>query len=186
MSYNFINSTFNLYSISLVFSCKCMFWSKNIHLDFGQKELYNYFGFKCTFAIFQLKIKYIHINKMSITNIYLPCLCWYRVLIWLRVLLQDVKRDGNDGSYSECYMKEHPGVSIEQTREHISKEISYAWKRLNKECLTPNPLPSSFTKICLNAARMVPLMYSYDNNSPSKLEEYVKSLLYIWWWLWTK
>ncbi|TKY59377.1 (3S,6E)-nerolidol synthase 1 [Spatholobus suberectus] len=92
---------------------------------------------------------------------------------------QDVNRDGNDGSYLKCYMKEHPGVSIEQTREHVTQLISDAWKRLNQECLTEtNPLPSSFTKLCLNAAQMVPLMYSYDTNSPSKLEEYVKSLLY--------
>ncbi|TKY59376.1 (3S,6E)-nerolidol synthase 1 [Spatholobus suberectus] len=92
---------------------------------------------------------------------------------------QDVNRDGNDGSYLKCYMKEHPGVSIEQTREHVTQLISDTWKRLNQECLTEtNPLPSSFTKLCLNAARMVPLMYSYDTNSPSKLEEYVKSLLY--------
>ncbi|KAL2319872.1 hypothetical protein Fmac_028841 [Flemingia macrophylla] len=91
---------------------------------------------------------------------------------------QDVNRDGNDGSYLKCYMKEHPGVSVEQTREHVNDLISDAWKRLNKECLREaNPLPPSFTKLCLNAARMVPLMYSYDSNSPSKLEEYVKSLL---------
>lgn len=76
-------------------------------------------------------------------------------------------------------MKDHPGVSIEQAREHVTQLISDAWKQLNKECLTgANPLPSSFTKLCLNATRMVPLMYSYDNNNPLKLEEYVKSLLY--------
>ncbi|CAJ1936264.1 unnamed protein product [Sphenostylis stenocarpa] len=92
---------------------------------------------------------------------------------------REVNDDGNDGSYLDCFMKEHPGVSIEQAREHVSELISDAWKRLNQECLRDaNSLPSSFTKICLNAARMVPLMYSYDTNSPSKLEEYVKSLLY--------
>lgn len=74
-------------------------------------------------------------------------------------------------------MKDHPGVSIEQTKEHMSQQISDAWKQLNKECLNPNPLPQSFTKLCLSAARMVPIMYSYDGNNPSKLEEYVKSLL---------
>ncbi|KAK7400449.1 hypothetical protein VNO78_11657 [Psophocarpus tetragonolobus] len=92
---------------------------------------------------------------------------------------QGVNLDGNDGSYIKCYMKENPEVSIEQAREHVTELISDAWKRLNKECLRDaNPLPSSFTKVCLNAARMVPLMYSYDTKSPSKLEEYVKSLLY--------
>ncbi|KAK7362995.1 hypothetical protein VNO77_05120 [Canavalia gladiata] len=92
---------------------------------------------------------------------------------------KDVSGDGHDGSYLKCYMNDHPGVSIEKTREHVNKLISDAWKRLNQECLIDaNPLPSSFAKLCLNATRMVPLMYSYDTNSPSKLEEYVKSLLY--------
>lgn len=75
-------------------------------------------------------------------------------------------------------MKDNLGVSIEETKKHISEKIADAWKQLNKECLNTNPLPPSFTKLCLNAARMVPLMYNYDSNSPSKLEEYVKSLLY--------
>jgi len=93
-------------------------------------------------------------------------------------MMQDVNGDGNDGSYLKCYMREHPEVSIEEAREHVSELISKAWKNLNQECLTDaNPFPSSFTKVCLNAARMVPLMYSYDKNTPSKLEEYVKSLL---------
>lgn len=92
--------------------------------------------------------------------------------------MQDVNYDGNDGSYSKCYMKDNPGVSIGQTREHMSKQISDAWKQLNKECLNTNELPSSFTKLCLNAARMVPMMYSYDGDTPSKLQEYVQSLLY--------
>ncbi|XP_028792290.1 (3S,6E)-nerolidol synthase 1 [Neltuma alba] len=84
-----------------------------------------------------------------------------------------------DGSYLACYMKDHPGVTEETAREHIKHKISDAWKCLNKECFTPtNPFPSSFAKVCLNAARMVPIMYSYDNGSPSRLEEHVKSLLY--------
>ncbi|XP_045826085.1 (3S,6E)-nerolidol synthase 1-like [Trifolium pratense] len=91
---------------------------------------------------------------------------------------KDVNCDGNDGSYLECYMKDNPRVSIGQTRDYMSEQISDAWKQLNKECLNTNPLPSSFTKLCLNAARMVPIMYSYDGNTPSKLETYVKSLLY--------
>jgi len=96
----------------------------------------------------------------------------------IKKIMQEVNGDGNDGSYLKCYMREHPEVSIEQARKHVTELISNSWKRLNQECLTDaNPLPSSFTKMCLSAARMVPLMYSYDTNSPSKLEEYVKSLL---------
>ena len=57
--------------------------------------------------------------------------------------------------------------------------ISQAWKSLNKECLSPNPFSPAFTKGSLNIARMVPLMYSYDDkqNLPV-LEEYMKSMFY--------
>ncbi|KAL6333686.1 hypothetical protein AAG906_028872 [Vitis piasezkii] len=53
------------------------------------------------------------------------------------------------------------------------------WKSLNNECLAPNPFSTCFTNACLNVARMVPLMYSYDDNRclPS-LEEHMKSLVY--------
>ncbi|KAJ7968403.1 Linalool synthase [Quillaja saponaria] len=87
------------------------------------------------------------------------------------------KQDGLDGSYLDCYMKEHQGVSTEDANDHVTHMISTAWKQLNQQCLTSNSFPSSFTKACLNAARMVPLMYSYDKNSLSGLEEHVRSLL---------
>ncbi|KAL6333221.1 hypothetical protein AAG906_028404 [Vitis piasezkii] len=81
---------------------------------------------------------------------------------------QDENQDGHDGSYIECYMKEHPGTPIENARCHL----------LNQQCLAPNPFSTCFTKACLNVARMVPLMYSYDDNQclPS-LEEHMKSLV---------
>ncbi|XP_020994602.1 (3S,6E)-nerolidol synthase 1 isoform X1 [Arachis duranensis] len=89
------------------------------------------------------------------------------------------KDDTRDGSYIKCYIKDHSGISIEETRKHVSNRISEEWKRLNQELLAPeNQLPSSFVRMCFNGARMVPLMYSYDGDSPSKLEEHVKSLIY--------
>ncbi|MED6144374.1 hypothetical protein PIB30_015156 [Stylosanthes scabra] len=89
----------------------------------------------------------------------------------------DARKEGRDGSYVKCYIKDHPGVSIEEARKHIKHRISEEWKRLNQELIAPeNRLPSSFVRVCFNAARMVPLMYSYDGNSPSKLEEHVNSL----------
>lgn len=76
-------------------------------------------------------------------------------------------------------MKEHQDCSIKDAREKVVSMISDAWKRLNKECLSPNPFPAAFTKASLNIARMVPLLYNYDENHglPS-LEELVKSVLY--------
>ncbi|GLT76478.1 hypothetical protein SLA2020_481320 [Shorea laevis] len=91
----------------------------------------------------------------------------------------DEKQDGQDGSYVDCYMKEHQGVTVEDAREHVMQMISKAWKQLNKECLSPNLFPASFIKASLNIARMIPLMHSNDANPflPS-VEEYMKSVLY--------
>ncbi|KAG6642637.1 hypothetical protein CIPAW_09G153600 [Carya illinoinensis] len=98
--------------------------------------------------------------------------------IWF-MQLQDESQDGRDGSYIEYYMKEHQDCSIKEAREKVVNMISDAWKRLNKECLSPNPFPTSFTKASLNIARMVLLLYNYDENHglPS-LEEHVKLVLY--------
>ncbi|KAK6283657.1 hypothetical protein POUND7_002609 [Theobroma cacao] len=92
---------------------------------------------------------------------------------------KDENQDANDGSYVECYMEEHQGVKVESARKHVTNMISNAWKRLNHECLSENPFSLPFARASLNIARMVPLMYSYDENQclPS-LEEYMKSLLY--------
>ncbi|KAG2689683.1 hypothetical protein I3760_09G150100 [Carya illinoinensis] len=91
----------------------------------------------------------------------------------------DESQDGRDGSYIEYYMKEHQDCSIKEARKKVLNLISNAWKCLNKECLSPNPFPASFTKASLNIGRMVPLLYNCDESHglPS-LEEHVKSVLY--------
>uniref|UniRef100_A0A5B7BT67 Putative (3S)-linalool/(E)-nerolidol synthase n=1 Tax=Davidia involucrata TaxID=16924 RepID=A0A5B7BT67_DAVIN len=92
---------------------------------------------------------------------------------------KDENQEGQDGSYVEYYMKEHQGSSVEVARQQVVDMISDTWKRLNKECLTPNPFSASFIKASLNCARMVPLMYSYDDNHDLPLlEEHIKSMLY--------
>nr|QWQ79342.1 TPS65 [Juglans sigillata] len=91
----------------------------------------------------------------------------------------DESQDGHDGSYIDYYMKEHKDYAVKEVREKVVDMISDSWKRLNKECLiSPNPLPAKFNEACLNMARMVPLLYSYDDNHdlPS-LEEHMKSVL---------
>lgn len=75
-------------------------------------------------------------------------------------------------------MNEHQDISAEDVHRHVAHLISDEWKCLNREILTPNPFPSSFTKICLNVARMVPLMYHYHSNpSLSNFQKDVKSLV---------
>ncbi|KAJ6725330.1 (3S6E)-NEROLIDOL SYNTHASE 2 CHLOROPLASTIC/MITOCHONDRIAL-LIKE [Salix viminalis] len=92
---------------------------------------------------------------------------------------EDENQDGHDGSYVECYRKENEGSSCEDARNQVLEMISDAWKQLNQECLSPNPFSATFSKASLNIARMVPLMYNYDDNHRlPHLEEHMKSLLY--------
>ncbi|XP_057961498.1 (3S,6E)-nerolidol synthase 1-like isoform X2 [Malania oleifera] len=91
---------------------------------------------------------------------------------------KDENQDGHDGSYIEYYMMEYPEASVESAKEHVIYMISEMWKRLNKECLSPHPFSTSFVQASLNLARMVPLMYSYDDNQClPRLEEHMKSIL---------
>ncbi|KAA8519937.1 hypothetical protein F0562_014153 [Nyssa sinensis] len=92
---------------------------------------------------------------------------------------EDENQEGQDGSYVDYYMKEHQGSSVEVARQEVISLISDTWKRLNRDCLSPNPFSASFTKASLNCARMVPLMYSYDDNHDLPvLEEHIQSMLY--------
>ncbi|KAG5234825.1 terpene synthase [Salix suchowensis] len=92
---------------------------------------------------------------------------------------EDENQDGHDGSYVECYLKENEGSSYEDARNQVLEMISDAWKQLNQECLSPNSFSATFSKASLNIARMVPLMYNYDDNHRlPTLEEHVKPLLY--------
>nr|WOZ50755.1 terpene synthase [Boswellia serrata] len=87
--------------------------------------------------------------------------------------------DGEDGSYIHYYMKEHQESSAEAAEKHAMDKISDAWKSLNKACLSSNALSADFNQASLNLARMVPLMYTYDDNQRLPiLEEYIKSLLF--------
>ncbi|GFS29467.1 terpene synthase 14 [Actinidia rufa] len=92
---------------------------------------------------------------------------------------KDEDQDGYDGSYIECYMKEHKGSSVDSARAEVIRMISEAWKCLNKECLSPNPFSESFRIGSLNMARMIPMMYSYDDNHNLPiLEEHMKAMIY--------
>lgn len=55
-------------------------------------------------------------------------------------------------------------VSVEDAQRHVIKMISNTWRQLNKDCFTPYLFPASFIKASLNTARMVFMIYSYDNN----------------------
>ncbi|KAL2341992.1 hypothetical protein Fmac_009932 [Flemingia macrophylla] len=91
---------------------------------------------------------------------------------------QDENQEGNDGSYVDCLMRERQ-VPLKECREQVMSMISDAWKSLNKECLFDATFPTTFCKASLNLARMVPLMYSYDDNhSLPRLQQWIKSFLF--------
>ncbi|KAI3745450.1 hypothetical protein L1987_58562 [Smallanthus sonchifolius] len=90
---------------------------------------------------------------------------------------KDVNQDGHDGSYVTYYMKENEGCSVQSARDHVMAMITDTWKKLNKECLFSNKFSVTFTKACLNLARMIPLMYNYDeNHSLPLMEDYINSM----------
>ncbi|MFX6535908.1 hypothetical protein ABTG41_16840, partial [Acinetobacter baumannii] len=88
-------------------------------------------------------------------------------------------QNGKDGSYLDCYKKEHINLTAAQAHEHALELVAIEWKRINKESFNLNhDSVSSFKQAALNLARMVPLMYSYDHNQRGPvLEEYVKFML---------
>ncbi|PRQ31622.1 putative (3S,6E)-nerolidol synthase [Rosa chinensis] len=92
---------------------------------------------------------------------------------------KDEDQNGFDGSYIECYMKEHKGSSVEEVQAYVIQKISDEWKCLNQECFSAcNPFSESFTQFALNISRMVPMMYDYNaHHCLPSLEENMKSLL---------
>ncbi|XP_059292843.1 (3S,6E)-nerolidol synthase 1-like [Lycium ferocissimum] len=90
---------------------------------------------------------------------------------------EDEQQEGQDGSYVEYLMEEQQGLTYEDARQHVLDMVSNAWKDVNKQCLTPSAIPLSFQKACLNVARMVPMMYIYDeNHCLPVLEKHIKSI----------
>jgi (3S)-linalool synthase len=91
--------------------------------------------------------------------------------------MQDEAQKGLDGSYKEFYMRENPNVDAE---EHILQMIAGEWEELNRECLlsTRSSFSCSFLGALLNFARMVSVMYSYDDEKRLPvLEDYTRMLL---------
>lgn len=92
--------------------------------------------------------------------------------------MQDEDQEGHDGSFVACYRNEHQGSSDENARECVFKMISYTWKSLNEECFSNSPFSQDFKTAFLNLARMIPVMYNYDDNHRlPNLEKHMKSLL---------
>lgn len=86
---------------------------------------------------------------------------------------QDEHQDGFDGSYIKCCMNDDPKLSEKEARQRVEGIISSQWKYINEECFLRlnHPSLSDFRRASLNFARMVPLMYNYDENQRLPLLE---------------
>ncbi|PIN00688.1 Tricyclene synthase [Handroanthus impetiginosus] len=93
---------------------------------------------------------------------------------------KDENQHGKGRSYIECYKKDNEGLSIVEAREHVLDMIENEWKIFNEECFCVNQsLTLSFKRASLNLVRIIPMMYSYnDNQQLPELEEYVKFMLF--------
>ncbi|XP_047309489.1 (3S,6E)-nerolidol synthase 1-like [Impatiens glandulifera] len=93
---------------------------------------------------------------------------------------KDENQTGEDGSYVDCFMKDHNGCSVEMARNNVMRMISNEWKCINRECLISLQQFSPILKdCCVNTARMVPLMYNYDqNNKLPLLEKFMPTMLH--------
>ncbi|XP_068667824.1 (3S,6E)-nerolidol synthase 2, chloroplastic/mitochondrial-like [Aristolochia californica] len=92
---------------------------------------------------------------------------------------KDEKQQGHDGSYLDYHMQERgKSLSLQDAREHVMHLIDEEWKKLNKACLSPNRFSSTFTVASLNSARMVQVMYSYDDHQRLEaLEQHINTLI---------
>ncbi|XP_044951344.1 S-(+)-linalool synthase, chloroplastic-like isoform X2 [Hordeum vulgare subsp. vulgare] len=88
---------------------------------------------------------------------------------------KDEAQDGLDGSYKELYLKENPGGNAEG---HMRALIGSEWEELNRECFSRRAFPPSMTRISLNLARMVRVLFGYgEGQTLPVLEEYIRMLL---------
>ncbi|XP_074274082.1 (3S,6E)-nerolidol synthase 1-like [Silene latifolia] len=68
----------------------------------------------------------------------------------------------HDGSVVDCYMNEHEGSSLESARQYVLEMIPDAWSRLNETLVSPSPFSADYKAAITNFARIVPIMYKYD------------------------
>ncbi|CAL4890362.1 unnamed protein product [Urochloa decumbens] len=91
---------------------------------------------------------------------------------------EDEAQEGLDGSYRDFYLMENPRCTPSDAEAQMHSLIAREWEELNRECFCRRTFSPSFTQACLNAARMVSVMYSYDKEQRLLvLEDYARMLL---------
>ncbi|XP_066317766.1 terpene synthase 2, chloroplastic-like isoform X2 [Miscanthus floridulus] len=91
---------------------------------------------------------------------------------------EDEAQEGFDGSYRDFYLMENLGCSPSDAEAHMHSLIAREWEELNRECLCTRTFSSNFTLVCLNTARMISVMYSYNKEQRLLvLEDYARMLI---------
>ncbi|XP_006356724.1 (E,E)-germacrene B synthase-like [Solanum tuberosum] len=86
---------------------------------------------------------------------------------------------GHVASIIECYMKEY-GASKQEAYIKFQKEVSTAWKDINKEFFRPTKVPMFVLERVLNLTRVIDTLYKEEDeytNAKGKLKNMINSIL---------
>ncbi|KAG6689496.1 hypothetical protein I3842_11G178300 [Carya illinoinensis] len=72
------------------------------------------------------------------------------------------QKRGHVASAVECYMTQH-GVIEEEAVHELRKQLTNAWKDINKVCLYPTKVPMPILMRVLNLARVIDVMYKDED-----------------------
>ncbi|KAL4619300.1 hypothetical protein ACB092_06G069100 [Castanea dentata] len=89
------------------------------------------------------------------------------------------QKRGHVASAVECYMAEHGGTEEEAINE-FCKQVTDAWKDINKECLYPTTVPMPILMGILNLARVIDVIYKDEDgytHAGIVLKDLVSSML---------
>nr|QWQ79571.1 TPS13 [Juglans sigillata] len=89
------------------------------------------------------------------------------------------QKRGHVASAVECYMTQH-GVTEEEAVHKLRKQVTDAWKDINKECLYPTEVPMPILIRVLNLARVSDVVYKDEDgytHAGIVLKDFVASLM---------
>ncbi|KAM4103019.1 hypothetical protein ACJW30_06G047500 [Castanea mollissima] len=89
------------------------------------------------------------------------------------------QKRGHVASAVECYMAERSGTEEEAINE-FCKQVTDAWKDINKECLCPTTVPMPILMRILNLARVIDVVYKDEDgytHAGIVLKDFVTSML---------
>nr|AMN10097.1 germacrene A synthase [Chamaemelum nobile] len=85
---------------------------------------------------------------------------------------------GQSATSVDAYIKTY-GVSEKKAIDELKSMIENAWKDINEGCLKPRQVPMDLLAIILNLARMIDVIYRYDDGftfQGSTMKEYINIL----------